>query len=272
MPSTAIFCKVFLLFFLLIFNSPELYSQSKSESGKMQYVLHKSETRGETKASWLHAKHSFTFNNWYDPERMNFGALRVLNDDWIDKGGAFPMHPHNNMEIITIVLEGSIHHTDNMGNSGVINAGDVQVMSAGTGITHSEANASKTNQLKLLQIWVLPNKKNVVPRYQQLNGILKDQPKNSFKKVVAPDDTKAAFVYQNTVFQMGIFEKGKKVDYNLAFAGNGVYAFVLEGSANINGVVVNRRDGVGIWNTSKLTIEAREDLKLLLMDVPMLEK
>jgi quercetin 2,3-dioxygenase len=270
MPYYREFIRISIIVFWIGLFSCQSHSQTKTEAKKMNYVLHKADTRGETKASWLYAKHSFTFNNWYDPDKMNFGALRVLNDDWIDKGGAFPMHPHNNMEIITIVLDGSIHHTDNMGNSGVINAGDIQVMSAGIGITHAEANASKSEQLRLLQIWVLPNKKNVVPRYQQLNGVLKNQPKNSFKKVVAPDDSNAAFVYQNTVFQMGIFDKGKKAEYTIAFSGNGVYAFILEGSANINGVLVSRRDGLGIWNTGKLVIEAKEDLKLLLMDVPML--
>jgi quercetin 2,3-dioxygenase len=259
-----------LLFIIAILCFSLNYSSITMAQSKMNYVLHKAETRGETKAGWLLAKHSFTFNNWYDPDRMNFGALRVLNDDWIEKGKGFPTHPHNNMEIITIVLEGSLLHKDNMGNSGIINAGDVQVMSAGTGITHSEANASKTEDLRVMQIWVIPNKKNVQPRYQQINNGMNNLQKNTWKKVVSPTDKKAAFVYQNTEFVMGQIDKGKKVDYPIAFKGNGVYAFILEGSALINGIPLSRRDGLGVWDVEKISVEAKENLKLLLIDVPML--
>ena len=236
-----------------------------------KYVLHKANTRGETNAGWLLAKHSFSFNDYYDPERMNFGALRVLNDDLIGKGSKFPMHSHANMEIISVPLEGGMAHKDDMGHSGVIRAGDVQIMSAGTGITHSEANESKKDTLKSLQIWVLPNKGNVKPRYQQLNGILANQPQNTFKRFVSPTDSNALFLYQNAVFSMGRFAKSKKTSYKIAFEGNGVYAFVIEGSAKINGVEVGRRDGIGVWGVQELTIEATSDLRVLLMDVPMID-
>lgn len=242
-----------------------------STAPQMQYVLHKAATRGETNAGWLLAKHTFSFNDYYAPDRMNFGALRVLNDDRIDPGKSFPTHGHNNMEIITIPLKGEVYHKDNMGNSGAVRTGDIQVMSAGTGVMHSEANHSQKDTLRLLQIWVLPDQANVKPRYQQINGILDNIPQNSFKKVVAPNDSNAIFLYQDAVFSMGQFEKGKKTDYAVAFKGNGVYAFIIEGSAVINGVSLGRRDGIGIRNTKNLSIEATSDLKVLLMDVPMID-
>ena len=241
----------------------------KGAINDFKYVLHKAETRGETTTGWLLAKHSFTFNNYYDPDRMNFGALRVFNDDWIDKDKGFPFHPHNNMEIITIVLNGSMHHQDDFGNSGVIRASDVQIMSAGTGITHAETNPSKTEHIESFQIWVIPNKKNVKPRYQQKNGILNNIPQNTFKTIVSPTDTTAAFLYQNAVFSIGNLSNKKQFNYPLSFTGNGVYAFVIEGSAMVNGITVNRRDGIGVWNTPQITIEATSELKILLMDVPM---
>lgn len=242
-----------------------------SEKPQMQYVLHKAGTRGETNAGWLLAKHTFSFNDYYDPDRMNFGTLRVLNDDRIDPGRGFPTHGHNNMEIITIPLKGSVHHKDNMGNSGVINAGDIQVMSAGTGITHSEANNSKDDTLRLLQIWVLSARQNVQPRYDQMNGILNNPPKNGFKKILDPADTAAMFIYQDAVFSMGYFDKNKMAEYKIAKPGNGVYAFIIEGRATINGIEVNRRDGIGIWDVSQLSIQAGENLQILLMDVPMID-
>ncbi|MFN3405664.1 MAG: pirin family protein [Cytophagaceae bacterium] len=236
----------------------------------MKYVLHKANTRGEFEGGWLKARYSFSFNTYYDPARMNFGVLRVLNDDRIDPAKGFGTHPHDNMEIITIPLQGAVEHKDNMGNHGIIRAGDVQVMSAGKGVRHSEVNPSSKDTLKLLQIWVFPNKKDVQPRYQQMNGITNDIPVNTFKKLVAPDDEKALFVYQNVVFSMGEFKAGARTEYNIAYKGNGVYVFIIEGNAKINGVDVTRRDGIGIWNTDKLQIEIQDNSKILLMDVPMI--
>jgi quercetin 2,3-dioxygenase len=242
---------------------------STTSSPSFKHVLHKGETRGETKASWLIAKHSFSFNNYYDPERMNFGALRVFNDDWIQANKGFPTHPHSNMEIITVVLKGSMHHKDDFGNEGTIKAGDVQIMSAGTGIKHSESNPSKTEDIESFQIWVFPNKKDVKPRYQQLNGVLKNQANNTFKTIVSPTDSNAVFLYQNAVFTMGMMDAKKKTTHKVAYKGNGVYFFVLEGNAIINGITVNRRDAIGIWDTDNISIEAVSNLKVLLMDVPM---
>jgi quercetin 2,3-dioxygenase len=256
---------IFAVFNLLI----SFASFSQASQANFKYVLHKADTRGETKAGWLHAKHTFTFNNYYDPERMNFGALRVFNDDRIDRGRGFPTHPHNNMEIITIVLKGSVFHKDDFGNSGVIKAGDVQIMSAGTGINHSEANNSSTEDIELFQVWVFPNKKDVKPRYQQKSGLLNNLPKNGFRTLVSPSDTNAVFLYQNAVFVMGGLDAQKKTEYKIRFSGNGVYAFIVEGSGKINGIQVNRRDGIGIWETSKINIEAGSDMKILLMEVPM---
>lgn len=255
----------------LAFSQNVSKSDDKKQKEKFDYVLHKADTRGESKANWLKSKHTFSFNRYYDPDRMNFGALRVLNDDDIAAGKGFPTHPHKDMEIITIPLQGAVEHQDNMGNKGTIKAGDIQIMSAGTGITHSEFNHSKENPLQLLQIWVLPNKAKVTPRYQQINGVLKSLKPNSFVKIVAPNDTNAVFLYQDAVFSMGKFEKNKKADYPIAFKGNGVYAFIIEGSAEINGIPVNRRDGIGIWNTEKLSIQATDNLQILLMDVPMID-
>lgn len=245
-------------------------SGQKQQPG-MQYVLHKAGTRGETNAGWLKAKHSFSFNNYYDPDRMNFGALRVLNDDIIDPNRAFPMHPHQNMEIISIVLEGAMAHKDNMGKEGLITANDVQIMSAGTGVRHAEANPSKTDTLKSLQIWVLPNRQNVQPRYEQHSNVLKNQPQNSFRTLISPTDTNAIFLHQDAVFTMAKLAKGKKKDYEIQFDGNGVYAFLIEGSAEVNGVPVERRDAIGVWDTDKLSIKANENTRMLLMEVPMLE-
>jgi redox-sensitive bicupin YhaK (pirin superfamily) len=250
--------------------NPHTDKDSKDKAS-FQYVFHQANTRGESNAGWLLGKHSFSFNEYYDPERMNFGVLRVLNDDQIDPGTGFGTHPHNNMEIITIPLSGTVEHKDNMGNKGLIQAGDVQMMSAGKGITHSEFNHSKTDTLRLLQIWVFPNKQNVTPRYQQINGILTKEKLNAFTKLVAPNDSTALFLYQNVVFSMGKFDKGFKTTYSINWKGNGVYAFVLKGTALVNGIPVNKRDGIGIWDTDHVSLEATQDLEILWMEVPMID-
>lgn len=243
----------------------------KHDKGTFHHVVHKAETRGETNAGWLLGKHSFSFGEYYDPNKMHFGALRVLNDDRIDPMKGFRTHPHRNMEIITIPLGGVVEHQDNMGNEGVIKTGDVQIMSAGKGITHSEFNPSQTDTLRLLQIWVLPNKQDVTPRYQQINGILKKEVRNEFKKLVAPNDSNALFLYQNTVFSMGKFDKGNTYRYPVAFKGNGVYAFMIEGTAKLNGIPLNSRDAIGIWDTDSILLETTTDTHILFLDVPMLE-
>lgn len=251
-----------LIFSLLFFKA---ISQQKSGD----YIVHKAYTRGQTDIGWLKSSHTFSFSEYYDPERMNFGALRVLNDDSVDGGQGFPMHSHKNMEIISIPLEGSIEHKDNTGSQGIMKAGDIQIMSAGKGITHSEYNHSKSDELKFLQIWVLPDKADIAPRYAQKNSVLTSQQPNTFKKLLAPNDTSVLFINQNAVFTMGKFEKDKRGEYKIAFKGNGVYAFIIEGKAVINGIHLSRRDGIGLWNTDKVSVEASEDLQILLMDVPM---
>ncbi|MFA7229362.1 MAG: pirin family protein [Melioribacteraceae bacterium] len=232
-------------------------------------ILHKAETRGHADHGWLNAYHTFSFANYYDPERINFGALRVLNDDTIDAGMGFGTHPHDNMEIISIPLEGDLEHKDSMGNAGVIRFGDIQVMSAGTGIRHSEYNANKERRTKLLQIWIFPNKENVTPRYDQMTLNLADG-RNKLQQIVSPNaDDEGVWIHQNAWLPLGNFNKGITADYNIKSEGNGVYAFILKGDVTIDGQQLNTRDGFGIWDTDRISIKADSDSELLLIEVPM---
>jgi len=232
-------------------------------------ILHKANTRGHANHGWLNAYHSFSFASYYNPERTHFGALRVLNDDTIAPGMGFGTHPHDNMEIITIPQSGDLEHKDSMGNIGVINHGEVQVMSAGTGIQHSEYNKNKDKELKLLQIWVIPNKKNVEPRYDQIKLNLADR-KNKLQQILSPNpNDEGSWIYQDAWFHMADLDAGKNLTYNLKKKGNGVYCFILEGDVNINGQNLNRRDGLGITNTDILEINATSNAEILLMEVPM---
>ena len=235
----------------------------------MKIILHKANTRGHADHGWLKANHSFSFANYYDPERIHFGVLRVLNDDAVAEGRGFGTHPHDNMEIITIPLEGDLAHKDSMGNASVIKHGDVQVMSAGTGIYHSEFNQNPDRPVKLLQIWVFPNQRDVVPRYQQLTLNVADR-HNQFQQILSPnpDDT-GVWIYQDAWFNLGNFDAGITTNYRLNKADNGVYAFVIEGDATINGQKLNRRDGLGIWDTDQLEIMADSQAEILLMELPM---
>ena len=235
-------------------------------------ILHKAETRGDANHGWLHSRHTFSFADYYNPERMHFGALRVLNDDWVDAGMGFDLHPHDNMEIITIPLEGDLEHKDSMGNTGVIKNGDVQVMSAGTGITHSEYNKNKDKSVKLLQIWVIPNKRNVKPRYDQLTLNLNDR-LNKLQQIVSPNtDDAGIWIHQDAWFHLGRFDKDFIMNYTIKKNGNGVYAFIIKGGAFIEGINLNERDGLGIWDTDKIFIKAcSQDVEVLLIDVPMKE-
>ena len=236
----------------------------------MKSVLHLANTRGHANHGWLDSHHSFSFANYYNPERMNFGVLRVLNDDRVDPGQGFGMHPHDNMEIISIPLEGDLEHKDSMGNTAMIKQGDIQVMSAGTGIRHSEYNKNKDKQVKFLQIWVFPNKKNVTPRYDQINlpGM---EVKNEFHQILSPrPDDAGVWIHQNAWFSMGNFDKKTKLSYTLKdSAKNGVYAFILDGKASIENQKLSLRDGVGVWDTEKIDIEAEAGSRILLMEVPM---
>ena len=235
----------------------------------MNTAIHKAETRGHANHGWLNSHHTFSFANYYHPERMNFGVLRVLNDDVVSQSQGFGMHPHRDMEIISIPLEGDLKHKDNMGNETIIKEGDIQVMSAGTGVMHSEYNNNPDKPVKFLQIWVIPNKQNVPPRYDQISlaDIAKE---NQLYQVLSPNkEDEGVWIHQDAWFYIGKFEKGKADDYLIKKAGNGVYAFILEGEVEINGEKLSKRDGMGIWDTDHLTVTATEDARVLLMEVPL---
>ena len=235
----------------------------------MTTVLHKAATRGHASHGWLDSWHTFSFANYYDPARIHFGVLRVLNDDTVAPGMGFGKHPHDNMEIISIPLEGDLEHQDSTGTKQVIRQGDVQVMSAGTGIAHSEKNASQTTPVKFLQIWVFPNQKNVTPRYDQ-KTFSEKQKHNQLVTVVSPmNDGDGVHIHQDAWFSLGNLDKDVQVSYQLKKSGNGVYVFLLDGEVVVNDIVMNRRDGLGISETDALTIKANSNAKLLLMDVPM---
>lgn len=232
-------------------------------------VLHKADTRGHANHGWLDSHHTFSFANYYNPDRMHFGVLRVLNDDRVEAGMGFGTHPHDNMEIISIPLEGDLEHKDSMGNVAVIKHGDVQVMSAGTGITHSEYNKNGNKEVKFLQIWVFPNKRNVKPRYDQITLNEADR-HNKLQQIISPNPEDAgAWIHQNAWFHLGKLDKGFKTTYQIKDKGNGLYAFLLNGKLKLNGQEMEARDGFGIWATDTVSIEALENAEVLLMDVPM---
>lgn len=234
-----------------------------------QTVLHTAASRGGADHGWLKSQHTFSFAGYFNPERVQFGALRVLNDDIVDGGRGFGEHPHDNMEIISIPLEGSLLHKDSMGNEATIEPGEVQVMSAGTGIYHTEYNKDKNKPVKFLQIWLFPNKRNVAPRYDQQKIELAAKP-NQLVQVLSPDaDDAGVWIHQDAWFSMGKLEKGTVVDYAFKKAGNGAYIFVLEGEIEVNGQVLSKRDGFGIWDTEAFTIQAGTDAEVLIIDVPM---
>ena len=232
-------------------------------------ILHKADTRGHANHGWLNSKHTYSFANYYNPERMHFGVLRVLNDDQVAPGMGFGTHPHENMEIISIPLEGDLEHKDSMGNVAVIRHGDIQVLSAGTGITHSEYNKNKDKEVKFLQIWVFPNKQNVTPRYSQISLNIEDR-HNNFQQIISPNaDDEGAWINQNAWFSMGNFDSAFETTYNLKSSQNGVYIFVLEGEIEVEGQILSKRDGFGIWNTDSFSLKAISNCDVLLMDVPM---
>ncbi|MEJ1223153.1 pirin family protein [Sediminicola sp. 1XM1-17] len=232
-------------------------------------VLHKANTRGHANHGWLDSHHTFSFANYHDRERMNFGVLRVLNDDVVAGGMGFGTHPHNNMEIISIPLEGDLQHKDSMGNVAVISQGDVQVLSAGTGISHSEQNKNRDRAVKFLQIWVFPNKQNVTPRYDQI-AIGDVEKRNELYQVLSPNpDDEGVWIHQDAWFFMGNLEAGISRNYHLHKPGNGIYVFVLEGSVSVDGQALDKRDGFGIWDVEDIEIKADTDAKVLVMEVPM---
>jgi quercetin 2,3-dioxygenase len=241
-----------------------------AQTSTANMVLHKADTRGLADHGWLKSRHTFSFANYYNPDRMHFGVLRVLNDDIVAGGKGFGTHPHDNMEIISIPLSGDLEHKDSMSNVAVIRNGDVQVMSAGTGITHSEYNKNMDKEVRFLQIWMFPNKKSVTPRYDQIK-VEESDLKNQFAQILSPSmDDAGVWVHQNAWFHMGQFDKGVKTTYRLKDAAqNGVYAFIIDGDATINGQSLNKRDGLGIWDTDLLEVVADSSTRILLMEVPM---
>ncbi|WP_026210113.1 pirin family protein [Flexithrix dorotheae] len=234
----------------------------------MKTIIHKAETRGHANHGWLDSHHTFSFANYYDPERVHFGTLRVLNDDIVEGGMGFGKHPHDNMEIISIPLSGDLEHKDSMGNTAVIRENDVQVMSAGTGIFHSEYNKNKDSKVNFLQIWVFPKERNIKPRYDQKTYDPKDRT-NRFQTVVSPTDPEAVSINQDAYFSLGNFTSGQKTNYKISSPENGAYFFLLEGKIKIGQETLEKRDGIGIWDASTLEIEILEDAEILVMDVPM---
>lgn len=235
----------------------------------MKTVLHRAATRGHQDHGWLKANHTFSFANYYDAERMHFGALRVLNDDYVEGGMGFGMHPHANMEIITIPLSGELHHRDSMGNFGAIRKGEIQVMSAGTGVQHSEFNGLEDEAVTLLQIWVIPNQMGVEPRYDQIR-IADNAKRNDFQQIVSPNaDDEGSWIHQDAWFSLADFEAAFSKNYSLHREGNGVYVFVISGKVKIGDTELSARDGMGIWEADYFTLEALEDSEILLMEVPM---
>jgi redox-sensitive bicupin YhaK (pirin superfamily) len=232
-------------------------------------IIHRAETRGFARHGWLNAAHSFSFANYFNRERMNFGALRVLNDDVIDPGMGFGTHPHDTMEIITIPLRGAIQHKDSTGTSGVIRAGDVQVMSAGTGIAHSEFNASKEEDLNLLQIWVFPNREGTPPRYQQA-AFSEEGRQNRFQPVASGFGANSALeILQDAEISLADISSGSLVDYEVKAQGNGVYLFVIDGEIEVAGETLRKRDAIGLSDTKGFTVKAVNNARLVALDVPM---
>ncbi len=237
----------------------------------MTTQLFKSNSRGTADFGWLKANFSFSFGNYFNPERVQFGMLRVLNDDTIAGGTGFGTHAHANMEIITIPLEGGLMHKDSMGNEGVIRFGEVQVMSAGSGVEHSEMNASSTENAKTLQLWVFPNKEGVAPRYDQKSFDIENQ-KNTFVNIVSPNDENdgnALWIYQKSFFHLGIFDSNTSTTYKVRIAKNGVYLFLIDGEIEVNNQVLKARDAMGITNFDVVDIKINSEAKILLIEVPM---
>jgi quercetin 2,3-dioxygenase len=235
----------------------------------MKTILHQSETRGFVNHGWLKSHHTFSFGGYRNPERMHFGVLRVLNDDEVAPGMGFGTHPHENMEIISIPLEGDLRHQDSMGNVAVIREGDVQVMSAGTGITHSEYNANTNKAVKFLQIWLFPDKRNVSPRYDQIT-LDHASRRNELIQILSPNTgDEGVWIHQKAWFNLGNLDPGFTTSYQLHDTDNGIYLFIIEGDVTVGDQSLHSRDGYGIWDTSAIGITAESSARVLLMEVPM---
>lgn len=236
----------------------------------MKTIYHSAESRGMANHGWLKSAHSFSFAGFYDPNKMGFGALRVLNDDFVSPGMGFGTHPHDNMEIISIPLEGALEHKDSMGNTAIIKKGEVQIMSAGTGIYHSEKNSSNIEAVKFLQIWVMPEKRNITPRYDQQFFGPEDR-KNQWQVVVSPlgKEENGVKINQNSWFFLTDLDAGKNLGYTLKQVNNGVYLFVLKGAIQVNDKTLKERDAIGIYDTRSFEIKASKDSEILAIEIPL---
>ena len=234
----------------------------------MKKVIHKADTRGHSQYDWLDSYHTFSFDEYFDSNRINFGALRVLNDDKVAPGEGFQTHPHKNMEIISIPLKGHLQHGDSKKNSRIITVGEIQTMSAGTGIFHSEVNASPVEPVEFLQIWVMPEKLNTPPAYQDfdIRPLLR---KNEMALIVSPDGDAPAKLLQQAWFSIGEIEAGKKIGYHMHQSHSGVYIFIMEGEVKVDGTMLSRRDGMGVYETGSFELETLEDSHILFIEVPM---
>ena len=235
----------------------------------MKTILFNAADRGSADYGWLKPNYYFSFSDYRNPEKVHFGLLRVLNDDFIGGGGAFPTHPHDNMEIVTIPFSGALQHKDSTGGQGIIKAGDVQIMSAGTGVQHSEANASATEPVTLFQVWVFPKETNIKPRYDQRNFDITERI-NKWQTIVSPlEADKALWINQDAKFSLTKLEAGKTLEYNTAFKGNGVFLVAINGTVKVGAINLNKRDAAGISGADNFTITATEDAELLAIEVPM---
>ena len=235
----------------------------------MKTIVTKAAERGTANHGWLKPAHYFSFGGWHNPAKVHFGELRVLNDDWIAGGGAFPTHPHDNMEIVTIPFTGALKHKDSTGGEGVIKAGDIQIMSAGTGVQHSEANVSATEPVTLFQVWVFPKERNIKPHYDQRSFDIKER-EGKWQVVVSPrKEDDALWINQDARFSLANIKAGNSINYENGFAGNGVYLVVIKGTIELAGIKYDTKDAVGIWEADSFEIKASDDAELLAVEVPM---
>lgn len=234
----------------------------------MNKVIHKTSSRGSANFGWLNSKHTFSFGQYYNPERMNFGMLRVLNDDIVIGGAGFPTHPHSNMEIVSIPLKGALAHKDSTGTEKIIESGEVQIMSAGSGLSHSEYNASKTDEVNFLQIWIIPKEEGIVPRYDQ-KMFDENARKNSIQTVVSPKDDNSLWINQDAWLSLVDIEFQHSIGYTINKVSNGAYVFVIEGEIEVDGEHLSKRDAIGISNVNKIDINAKTNAKVLIIEVPM---
>ena len=235
----------------------------------MKTIVTRASERGTANHGWLKPAHYFSFGGWHNPNKINFGELRVLNDDWIAGGGAFPTHPHDNMEIVTIPFTGALKHKDSTGGAGIIKAGDVQIMSAGTGVQHSEANESATESVTLFQTWIFPKERNIKPRYDQRTFDIAER-ENKWQIVVSPrEEDNALWINQDARFSLTNIKAGDTISYENAFSGNGIYLVVIKGTVSVEGIKYEDKDAVGIWEVDSFDIVAATNAELLAVEVPM---